>query len=274
MNRKSFSILLSAAFILTAVSSCRELEPSTWTETLHRVATVRQSGESVRLEIDYSGENFILGNFKNASHMAAFGVRDGDRILAHMTYNAVGNANNATFTLDSIHKIAVSDLEISCPPDTQNFYYEMDVLELVSLSYPAIWNAGHIVNLAPVFFVPEGERKADFSLYPLCVRGDTLVVRMYADIPDDDVSLFPQYRQKIMNFDISSLADSVADPVEHARRQAMLASLRTYGESRIYVQVVSPDTLRAKSSKNQSSGYKFELTTQLIPQTVRIPFDF
>lgn len=274
MNRKSFSISLITAFILAAVSSCGELEPSTWTETVHRIATVRQSGENVRLAIDYSGENFLLDNFKTAAQLDAFDVQDGDRVIAHMTYNAVGNAQNATFTLDSIHKITVCELEVSRPSDTLNWYYEMDVLELGSLRYPAIWNAGHIVNLAPVFFVPEGERKAEFKMYPLDVKSDTLIVRMYSDIPDDDVSLSPIYRQKIVNFDISSLADSVADPTEHARRKDMLASLRSQGTDNIYVRVVSPVKLRANNSKNPASDYKFELSTQLIPQTVRIPFDF
>jgi len=159
------------------------------------------------------------------------------------------------------------------PSDTLNFYYKFSVSLLGNTSYPAIWNTGHIINVTPVYFIPENARTPKFYFYPLEVLEDTLVVRLYSFIPDADISLNPDYTQTILNCDISTLANTVSDPVEQARRDIMLTSLRMQETDRIQVKIVTPDTLRAKNSKNEINP-KYIQPVPGLPQTVQIPFDF
>ena len=53
----------------------------------------------------------------------------------------------------------------------------------------------------------------------------------------------------------------------------MLASLRMQEKDNIYVRVVTPDTLRAKNSKNIANPIYLQPVPGL-SQTVQIPFDF
>ncbi|MBO4267956.1 MAG: hypothetical protein J5869_01140 [Bacteroidaceae bacterium] len=275
--RKSIVSAIVATFVASlSFSGCGPAEQSTYTERIYRIGTVYsdQTGTGIIPDkIDGIQESVFLTNFNNPSHLGRFGVNPGDRVLATMEFKAEGSADNSTVELIQFNKLKVQSLESRMPSDTLNFYYKFAVSLLGTTSYPAIWNAGHIINVTPVFFIPENARDPKFYFYPVEVVEDTLVVRLYSLIPDDDVSLNPDYTQTILNCDISTLADPVSDPEEQARRNLMLASLRSLDTDRIQVRVVTPDTLRAKNSKNEIN-HKYVQPVPGVPQTVQIPFDF
>ena len=275
--RKSFVSAIAATFFASLfLPGCGPAEQSTFTERIYRIGTIYsdQTGTGIIPDmIDGVQETIILTNFRNPSHLERFGVNPGDRVLATMEFKAEGSTDNSTIELLQVNKLDVQSLESRMPSDTLNFYYKFSVSLLGKTSYPAIWNSGHIINVTPVFFIPEDARDPKFYFYPVEVLEDTLVVRLYSLIPDDDVSLNPDYTQTILNCDISSLADPVSDPAEQARRNLMLASLRMQGTDRIQVRVVTPDTLRARNSKNEINK-KYLQPVPGLPQTVQIPFDF
>ncbi|MBP5646311.1 MAG: hypothetical protein J6X21_02795 [Bacteroidaceae bacterium] len=276
MRKSLVSAIVATFFASLFLPGCGPVEQSTFTESIYRIGTVYsdQTGTGIIPDkIDGIQEKITLKNFNNPSHLARFGVDPGDRVLATMEFKAEGSAENSTVELLQVNKLKVQSLESRMPSDTLNFYYKFSVSLMGKTSYPAIWNSGHIINVTPVFFIPEYAREPKFYFYPVEVLEDTLVVRLYSLIPDDDVSLNPDYTQTILNCDISTLADPVSDPVEQARRGYMLESLRMLDTDRIQVRVVTPDTLRARNSKNAINP-KYVQPVPGLPQTVQIPFDF
>lgn len=277
---KKGSIFAFAAILLSGflISGCTPAEQSTYTEKIYRIGTVYSYPEQNKAGLipdkttDIQ-ETIYLKNFNRPSHLSEFGINDGDRVLATMELTAKGIYENNTVELLDLTKINVQKLEQVKPADSLNYYYNFTTSLLGSTSYPAIWNAGHIVNVSPVFFIPEDAPDPKFYFYPVEVLSDTLVVRLYSYIPKDDVSLNPDYTQTFLNCDISSLASPVSDPMEQARRDVMLNSLRFQELDYIQVRIVTPDTLRALNSKNVSNPNYIQPVPGL-SHTVQIPFDF
>ncbi|HBA13495.1 MAG: hypothetical protein ACOX32_07215 [Bacteroidaceae bacterium] len=271
-------IIIPVVISLCALTftGCDPMEPSTYSERLFRIGTVNADETKVWLSIDKTGqfeETVYLSNFNLPSHLGKFNVTDGDRVIAVMDFKAVGYMDNNSVELRSLEKIPVISMEDQKPADSLNYYYQFTKMMLGSTSYPAIWNTGHIVNICPIYFIPQNARKPEFYMYPVGVASDTLLVRIYSYIPDADVSLNPDFTQTILCCDISTLTAPVADSAEQAHRNRLLTSLRTLETDHIYVKMITPDSLRAKNSKNQNNP-EFKLPIPGLSQTVQIPFDF
>lgn len=273
MKIRNILYLMVAGIALAMTASCTKAEPSTYHELLYRVATVKCNNGKVGLDIDCTGESFYLHNFKDSLDMVRFKLQNGDRIIAAISFDAVSTMSNATITLEDVIKYDSRKFQQSLPSDTLNSFYQFSRLQLIDLMYPAIWSTGHIVNLAPVYLVPKSTCKADFLMYPLGVSGDTLVVRLYSDIPDDDISILSDgYTQSFICCDISSLRDSVPDATEQARRSTLLTMLENLNQDSIMVKFTTPDSLRAKYSGSESGKYIQYYPS--LPLSVAIPFDF
>ncbi len=243
--RTLFALCITSAMIL----SCEPLEPSTYTETFFRIGTVKIVKGKPVFNTDYLHETFSFENVKDSADMARFNFKDGDRLRTSITLKAVGSMNNNKLTLNEALPIKIRSIEKAHPNDTLNFFYYFAKFDMSSLIYPSIWSEGHLINIAPVCFVPRETSKANYYLYPVDFSGDTLILKLYSDIPDCDVSLNPNYAQKLLCYDISSIRDSAATPQEQVLRDTILARMDRLQQEKIVVTVTTPDTVRAKNSK-------------------------
>ena len=272
MNRKIRAIALSV-FVTAALFSCKPLEQDTYYQTFYRIATVNYRLGTAYLTLDCTTDAYKPRNFKDTVDMQSFGLSAGDKIIAEFKIEAVGSMDNAVLTLESAKKISIQDIATEQPSDTLNFYYQMTKFGLTDVVYPDIWAVGHVVTIAPTYYVPSSSSKAEFHLYPLRVQGDTLIMRLYSDIPEADNSLRP-YTQSLLCYDISSLRQQVSNPIEQERRDTILARLDRLEKDSITVHIVTPDTLRAKNSKNPANNYKYEQWVPNLPSTTTVRYDF
>ena len=273
-SKTFFSSLVALLYAGMILSSCEPLEPSTYTESFYRIASVRYKDGKASLLIDYTGETYYFSNFSTQADMNRFNLKDGDRVIAGMTLSAVGNITNNKLTLDAVSKFAKNAVAQSRPSDTLNYKFQFDVLNIINIQYPKIWSQGHLVNLAPTYEVSSQDKSVQFHLYPLGASNDTLTMKLFADIPDTVSSQNILYEQKLMCYDISTMRDSVSDPAENAYRDNLLTILANAGKDSITVQILAADTLR--QIWNTSSGIK-ERKYFPIPRaavSVSIPFDF
>ena len=275
MKRKTFfSSLIALLYAGMILSSCEPLEPSTYTESFFRIASVSYKDGKASLLIDYTGEKYYFSNFSTQADMNRFNLKDGDRVLAGMTVSAVGNITNNKLTLDEVSKFPKNPIAESRPSDTLNYKYQFDVLNLINIQYPKIWSQGHLINMAPTYEVSSQGKKADFQLYPLGASNDTLVMKLFADIPDTVSSGNIFYEQKLLCYDLSTMRNPVSDPAENAYRDSLLSILANAGKDSITVHIFAADTLR--QTWNTSNGIK-ERKYFPIPRasvSVSIPFDF
>lgn len=268
MKRLFIAGILSVCALTAVLNSCDPLEPSTYSEQFYRYGTVNYSAGKASLLIDYTGENYKFSNFKDTMDMVNFEVKNGDRVLAQMTLSAVGNMSNNEINIDKFAVMKTIALKDTLPADTLNYVYYFYKHRLLDVTYPEIWSQGHFINIAPVFYQDKG---ADFMLYPEEVKNDTLRLRMYSYIPENNrttVSL----NQTLCCFDLSTLADSVPDSTEHARRTAMMQQLRKIGKSEIPVLVMQPDTMRGTLLLD--SGNAMYRTLAGDPVSTKITLDF
>ena len=273
-SKTFFSSLVALLYAGMILSSCEPLEPSTYTESFYRIASVRFKDGKASLLIDYTGETYYFSNFSTQADMNRFNLKDGDRVIAGMTLSAVGNITNNKLTLDAVSKFAKNAVAQSRPSDTLNYKFQFDVLNIINIQYPKIWSQGHLVNLAPTYEVSSQDKSVQFHLYPLGASNDTLTMKLFADIPDTVSSQNILYEQKLLCYDISTMRDSVSDPAENAYRDNLLTILANAGKDSITVQILAADTLR--QIWNTSSGIK-ERKYFPIPRaavSVSIPFDF
>ena len=273
--KRNILAALSAVCIASAfMVSCKPMEPSTYTDTFHRIASVSYKDGKASMLIDYTGETFILSNFSTKEDMLHFGVQDGDRVVARFTLEAVGNIYNNTLYLDGIvYKYPKLALAESKPADSLNYAYRFTTLGLVSLTYPSAWSQGHIVNLAPEYYIADPNHKADFLLYPTKVVGDTLQMNLYSDIPDTVRSWAMQ--QKFLCYDMSTLRNTVSDAKEQAHRDSILDQLTALNQDSITVQIFAPDYMRKKiidQNKEVQEIQFINIRTESVE--VSIPFDF
>lgn len=280
----ALTLLTACVTAFTAFTACDPVEPATHSENFFRIATVKFDGNDVTFFSDYEHTTYYTSNVRDTATAISFGLKDGMRIKAWFTLDAVGTMDNHTITLNGFAKHESTRCVGSKPSDTLNYYYLFDQYDInreilgrnaqVSPTlYPSVWNEGHIVNVTPTYFVPNDNDTAAFYLYPIELRADTLVLRLYSYIPDCDVSINPDYTQKLLSLDISSIRDRADNPAEQELRDTILARLDRLNKDKIVVTVQTPLTARAKDSKNPAGDY-----TRPIPglptDPITIPFDF
>lgn len=271
MKRNILYALFAACIALIFIVSCDPLEPSTFTENFFRIATVRCKDGKASLQMDYTGENFNIDNFKTESDMRSFELKDGDRIIAELEVNAVGTMDNNKLTFKSVvENIPLLELAKSRPADTLNYDYQFNVLWLVDQRYPAIWSQGHLVNIAPIYYVPSQESVEEFYLYPMQMNKDTLEMILYSYIPDNNLAIrgYSSASQSLLCFDISTLRDSVADATEQKHRRDILKDIEGLSYDSIMVHIFAPDTLRGNMD-----GIYYERYPR-VSVSISIPFDF
>lgn len=243
MKRNIFRTALAICTISALIQACGPMEPSTFTENFYRIASVSCVNGKASLLFDYTGENYAIDNFKTQEDMSKFNLENGDRIIAGLQYYAVSTMGK--ISLMDATKYPVLKLEESRPADTLNHDYRFNVLTLLDVKYPAIWAQGHLVNIAPIYYVPSKESVSKFYLYPLQMNQDTLEMRLYSYIPDNDLSIrgYGNASQTWLCYDISSIRDSVADPVEHNHRKQILSDIGKLKGDSMMVHIFQPDTL-------------------------------
>ena len=283
---RNITITLLAACIASAATlvSCDPMEPSTYSENFFRVATVKHKDGVTAFYSDYAHEYYYPRNVRDTAVASESGLKKDMRVKAWFKYDAIGSIDNGELNMIGFSVIEPTKFVGYKPADTLNSYFyfaEFDLshnilgrdAKVETYIYPPVWNEGHIVNVAPTYFVPQDSDKADFYLYPLEVINDTLTMRLYSYIPTCDVSLNPVYTQKLLSLDISSIRNSADNPVEQERRDTILARLDRLGKSKIYVKVLPPDSTRAKNSRNPNGQFKRNVPGYPT-DPISIPFDF
>lgn len=279
--RTAFAACITSVLFIQA---CDPLEPSTLSENFFRVANVVFEEGRVGFYTDYDHELFFPSNFKDTTEAINAGLTDGQHVKVWFTLDAVGSLDNNTITLNAFKKIDNTRVVGKKPSSDLNYYYYFakynlthDILSkddsYTEYLYPSVWAEGHIVNVAPTYFVPNATDKAEFQLYPYNISNDTLFLRLYSDIPTCDVSINPDYMQTLLSLDISSIRDNAANPAEQELRDTILARLDRLNTSRIVVRITTPDTLRAFNSSTKDNKY-FQPIPNLPTEPVTIPLDF
>ena len=243
MKRNHVCSILAMCMASALILSCEPMEPSSYTEYFYRIASVNLSEGKASLKFDYTGEKYNLDNFKTKTDMDRFELSHGDRILARLEYSAIGSVGK--ITLKSADVYPTYKLAESRPADTLNNDCRFSTLTIWEVQYPAIWAQGHMVNMAPIYYVPNLKCKNEFYLYPLQMKQDTLEMRLYSYIPDNDLSLrgFYEPAQTWLCYDISSLRDSVADIDEFNHRKQILNQIDKLKGDSMMVHIFQPDTL-------------------------------
>ena len=237
--RTIFAACMASAFIL----ACGPMEPSEYTENFYRIASVNYVDGKASLKFDYTGEKYTIDNFQTKADMNRFGLKHGDRIIAGLQYYAISSIGK--ISLLSVAQYPILKLEESRPADTLNHDCQFSRLDIPGVSYPAIWSQGHLVNLAPIYYIPNQNCKTEFKLYPLQMNNDTLEMRLYSYIPDNDLSIrgYASASQSWLCYDISSIKDSVADPDEYNHRKQILSEISKLKGDSMMVHIFQPDTL-------------------------------
>jgi hypothetical protein len=280
MKRIIFLAICATCIISSVlIQSCDPLEPSTYSQFFFRIATVKIQDNKASLYTDYLHESFFPKNLKTAEDVYNLRLADKQHIIAVLTVDAVGSMDNNSITLNAISRLDTTNCVLHKPSDTLNYYYyftKYDFDRMVSDSvypsyiYPKIWAEGHIVNISPTYFVPTEKDKAEFYVYPFDVRSDTLMLRLYSDIPNCDLNLYPDiYYQTLLSIDISSVRDSADNPVDQVVRDTIWSRLDRLNQDRITVTIVTPDSLRAKYKKGTFNQPQHNLSV-----SINIPFDF
>jgi hypothetical protein len=219
------------------------MEPSSYTEYFYRIASVKLEDGKASFKFDYTGEKYAIDNFKAKADMDRFGLKNGDRVIAGFQYYAVSSVGK--ITLQSVTSYPTFKLAESRPSNSYNHDCRFNVLSLFDVQYPAIWAQGHLVNLAPIYYVPSENCESKFYLYPMQMNRDTLEMRLYSYIPDNDLSLrgYLNPLQTWLCYDISSLRDTVADADEFNHRKQILTAIDNLQGDSMMVHIFQPDTL-------------------------------
>ena len=264
-----FAASLATAFM---IQSCEPLEPSTFTEKFYRIATVQYTNNKASLLLDCTGERYYFTNFATESDMQEFDVSPGDRVIAGMTVTAIGTLSNNKLHLDEIAKYPTLSLAESHPSDSvYNYKYKFDTYTLVNQTYPIIWSQGHLVNVTPSFVLSSKEKTAQFYLYPIDVNNNTLVMRLYSNIPDTLPANYAEHA--LLCYDLSTLRNPVSDPDEQIHRDSILNKLDLLDSDSIKVQIYEPEIMRdIWKTDNGVKEKKYYNPRSSV--SVSIPFDF
>lgn len=268
MKRNIIRMLFIACITSAIIQSCDPLEPASYTENFYRIASVRYADGKASLKFDYTGENYSIDNFKTKTDLDRYELKDGDRIIAGLQYYAISSVGRITML--SATKYPILKLEESRPADTLNHDYRFNVLNLWDVQYPAIWAAGHLVNITPVYYVPSENSVRKFYLYPMQMNKDTLEMRLYSYIPDNNLALhgYSNASQSWLCYDIASIKDSVADTVEMNHRKQILSDIQALNRDSMMVHIFAPDTL---CGMMDTIYYEYYPRVSL---SIKIPLDF
>ncbi len=268
--------MLAAVCAILSVS-CEPLEPSTYYERFYRIGTVKLNslGTKAYITMDAIGddepESFDLRNFRTQADMEKFGVKNNDRVIAVMDFNAVGTMYNNQITLDKLQKLEISKFAGRKPADTLNYNYHFYPFTLVNVKYPSIWAVGHIVNIAPIYYIPESGAEAEFQLDPVVFRNDTLFARLYSYIPDIDISQ-AQASQSLLCFDMASLREPSDDAVNQNIRTSILEGLSKLKKDSFILTIVTPDSLRSYRADSDKEYWRHPMLDHAV--SVSVNFDF
>lgn len=279
--RTAFAACITSVLFIQA---CDPLEPTTLSENFFRVATVIYKEGRVGFYTDNNHEFFFPSNFRDTTDAISAGLTDGLHVKVWFTLDAVGTLDNNTITLNGFKKIDNTRVVGQKPSDDLNCYYYFAKYNLThdilpndnsntDYLYPSVWAEGHIVNVAPTYFVPNASDKAEFQLYPYDMSNDTLFLRLYSDIPTCDVSINPNYTQKLLSLDLSSIRDKAASPAEQVLRDTILARIDRVTTKKIVVRIATPDSLRALNSNTKDNKY-LQPAPNKSTEPVTIPIDF
>lgn len=279
--RTVFAACITSVLLIQA---CDPLEPSTLSENFFRIATVVYKEGRVGFYTDYDHELFFPANFRDTTDAVSAGLSDGLHVKVWFTLDAIGSLDNNTITLNGFKKIDNTRLADQKPSDTLNHYYYFakynlthDILSkddsYTDYLYPSVWAEGHIVNIAPTYFVPDASDKAEFRVYPYNMSNDTLFLRLYSYIPTCDISINPDYTQTLLSLDMSSIRDNAANPSEQELRDTILARIDRLNTGRIVVRIATPDTLRALNSNSKDNRY-VQPAPNRSTEPITIPIDF
>ena len=104
-------------------------------------------------------------------------------------------------------------------------------------------------------------------------KGDTLFLRLYANIPGSNMSIHNNTpEQELLSFDISSLRETVPDPAENSHRQQMLHIMDSLALENIVVDIITPDTLRGTLTSATATSVYYKYYSSHV--TTSISFDF
>ena len=283
-------IIILALFAVCIVSAllvqgCEKLEQPTYSQTFFRIATVKVENNKAYLYTDKLHESFFPKNLQTPEDASSIGLAKNQHIIAVLSVDAVGTMSNNTISLIAKARIDTTRCVGQKPSDMFNYYYyftqynfDRMVSDTVypSYIYPKVWAEGHLITIIPTYFVPNSTDKAEFHLYPFDVKSDTLMMRLYSDIPECDVALYPNtYFQTLLSVDVSSVRDSADNPTEQILRDTIwhrLDRLKDNNTQNITVTVVTPDSLRAKYSRNSNGSFKQPKPNLSV--SVNIPLDF
>lgn len=279
--RTVFAACITSVLLIQA---CDPLEPSTLSENFFRIATVVYNEGRVGFYTDYDHELFFPYNFRDTTDAVSAGLSDGLHVKVWFTLDAIGSLDNNTITLNGFKKIDNTRLADQKPSDTLNHYYYFakynlthDILSkddsYTDYLYPSVWAEGHIVNIAPTYFVPDASDKAEFRVYPYNMSNDTLFLRLYSYIPTCDISINPDYTQTLLSLDMSSIRDNAANPSEQELRDTILARIDRLNTGRIVVRIATQDTLRALNSNSKDNRY-VQPAPNRSTEPITIPIDF
>ena len=270
--------LLAAVMASALIISCEPMEPSTYTEDFHRFATVQYKNNKASLLIDYSGETYYCSNFVTKADMEKFEVQPGDRVLASMTINAIGNIFNNDIILNKVYKYPTYKVAESKPSDSiYNYKYELInyVLNQNSgytyIKYPLAWSQGHLVNMMATYNISKESVEGEFYLYPIEVVNRALVMTLYSNIPDTLPASYMRY--SFLCYDLSSLRDSVNDSIEQAHRDTILSQLERLHLDSILVEIHEPEIMRNYYKIGDQVSER-EYYNPRSYTTVSVPFDF
>lgn len=267
------------------VQGCEKMEQPTYSQTFFRIATVKIKNDQAYLYTDKLHESFFPKNLRTPEDASSIGLVNNQYIIAVLTVDAVGTMSNNSIILNAFARLDTTRCVGQKPSDTFNNYYYFTPYDFDRMAadsvypsyiYPRVWAEGHFMHITPTYFTPSGTDKAEFHLYPFDVQGDTLMMRLYADIPDCDISLYPNtYFQTLLNIDVSSVRDSADNPTEQIVRDTIwnrLDRLKNNNTQNITVTVVTPDSLYAKNSRNPNGSYNQKIPG--LPVSIKVPLDF
>ena len=278
MKKTIIRSILAACLASALLMSCEPMEPSTYNEDFYRFGTVQFKDNKASLRIDYSGETYYFSNFSSEADMRRFDVKHGDRVLAGMTLNAIGSIFDNKLTLNKVFKYPTYKLATSQPNDTiDNFKYELIKYSLnqnsayTYITYPKAWCEGHLVNMMASYTISNENVEGEFYLYPEEVNNNTLVMTLYSNIPDTLPASFVKYT--FLCFDMSSLRDSVDDPIEQVKRDTILSRLEKISLDTINVEIHEPEIMRCYV-KNGDDVNEYKYYNPRNYATLTLPFDF
>lgn len=238
MNRL---LCIIAAFSALALTSCDKVKRDSYSGNFCRIATVSiNESHNPKLKIDYTGEDITLSNFKSESDIDVFKARNGERVIADISYDFIPSADLYKYQLNALSEIAIAPLDWgTVDQDTLGSYFHFSTLQLnLDFAYPQIWTNGHFLN-ATVSYYPDPdipEEQNTINLYPRSMKGDTLCMLIKPVIPGTSRKF--SGKSSYCCYDLSSIAT-----VKSATASSLMQQMRETGKDSLYLEIATCDSL-------------------------------